>query len=223
MTEFESAVLRSLRARSANAWDEAEEGAWRDRLRRLGIIARIIGLISQPPSEPVLPPPEPPPAVAPDVRRRRDRGAQRPLGFEEEAALLEHFGHAAAEAASEAEAEAFAGSLMALAGRSLRGRIPARGVLPALVRGLARTTRVLRQSPGMRPLVRTLPTIAQQTMRSISRHQGQGRSVLPASALRILANQVRQVLSDSRRVGQVMQRSRVLDRQYHRAGSRRRG
>src|SRR5256714_9744241 len=75
-------------------------------------------------------------------------------------AMMEHFGHAAATARSEAEAEAFIGALIPLAARLLPRVAPA--IIrssPALLRGVANVTRTLRANPATRPLVRTVPTI----------------------------------------------------------------
>jgi hypothetical protein len=221
MTPLERAVLRRLTAEAATAWDETDEGAWRDRLRRLSIIGHIIRLLHSPPTEPVAPPP-PPPIVQQDPTQYPRRRRSPPNSFDEE--LLEHLGHAAAEASDEAEAEALAGSLIPVAARAMQTnpRVTAQTV-PALVQAFARTARIFRQSSGMNPLVRTLPTIARQTMRSIATQQRMGRSVAPASALRILANQLRGVVANSRRIDQVLARSRALDRQYHRTQTVTRG
>src|SRR5262245_58857495 len=75
-------------------------------------------------------------------------------------ALMEHLGHAAAEAESEAEAEAFIGALIPLAARLLPRVAPAiMRAAPGLIRGAAGVARTLRRSPATRPLVRTIPTI----------------------------------------------------------------
>jgi hypothetical protein len=215
MTQFERAVLRRLNA-EAGTWDETDEG-WRDLARRASTIGAIIRTLLHPPTmhEPAVPPP-PPPIVQtdPDAGRRRRRD---PPTESIDAAVLEHLGHAAAEASSEAEAEAFVGSMIPLAARAaLAGGRGATHTLPALVRAFGQTARLLRRSPGMRPLVRTLPTVAQRTMRTIARQQQQGRPVLPAFALRILANHLRRLVSNSRNVDRVMARSHALDRRYHR-------
>jgi hypothetical protein len=133
-------------------------------------------------------------------------------------AMMEHLGHAAAETESEAEAEAFVGALAPIAIGLARRAAPALiRTAPQLVRGLANVTRTLRRNPATRPLVRTLPTIAARTARSLARQVAAGRPVTARSTVRTLAGQTAAVLSDPRRRAAVVRRSRALDRRYHRA------
>ncbi|MEU1275429.1 hypothetical protein [Streptomyces sp. NPDC005799] len=133
-------------------------------------------------------------------------------------ALMEHLGHAAAEAESEEEAEAFIGALAPIAVGLARRAAPA--VIrhaPQLVRGLAGVTRTLRRNPATRPLVRALPTIAVRTAGSLARQVARGRPVTARSAARTLAGQTAAVLSDPRRRRAVLRRARTMDRRYHQA------
>jgi hypothetical protein len=133
-------------------------------------------------------------------------------------AMMEHLGHAAAEAETEAEAEAFIGALVPLAAGLVRSAAPhvARAT-PHLVRGLSRVARSLRRSPATRPLVRALPTIASRTTRSLARSVAHGRPITPRRAVRALAGQTSAVLSSPRTRKQVVRHARALDRRYHRA------
>src|SRR5579871_5523716 len=81
-------------------------------------------------------------------------------------AMMEHLGHAAAEAETEAEAEAFVGALVPLAAGLVKAAAPhvARAT-PHLVKGLSKVTHQLRGKPATRPLVRAVPTIAARTTR----------------------------------------------------------
>ena len=85
-------------------------------------------------------------------------------------AMMEHLGHAAAEAETEAEAEAFVGALVPLAAGLVKAAAPhvARAT-PHLVRGLSKVTQTLRGKPATRPLVQTIPTIAARTTSSLAR------------------------------------------------------
>ncbi len=132
-------------------------------------------------------------------------------------ALMEHLGHAAAEAESEAEAEAFLGALIPLAARIIPRVAPAiMRAAPRLIRGVTRVARTLRRSPTTRPLVRALPTVVRRTAANLARQVAQGRPVTPQAAVRTLARQTSQVLSSPQQCVQAYQRSRALDRQYHR-------
>ncbi|MBV9788825.1 MAG: hypothetical protein JOZ51_11660 [Chloroflexi bacterium] len=133
------------------------------------------------------------------------------------AALMEHLGHAAAQAESEAEAEAFIGALVPLAARVIPRAAPAiMRSAPQLVRGLANVTRTLRRTPATRPLVRTLPTVMRRTAANIARQQTQGRPVTPARAVQAMARQTAQVIGSPQQCAQAYGRSRALDRQFHR-------
>ncbi len=133
-------------------------------------------------------------------------------------AMMEHLGHAAAEAETEAEAEAFIGALVPLAAGLARKAAPliARQT-PQLVRGLSKVARTLRRNPTTRPLVRALPTIASRTTRSLARSAAHGRPITPRRAARTLAGQTRSVLASPHTRRQVIRRARALDRRYHHA------
>lgn len=134
-------------------------------------------------------------------------------------ALMEHLGHAAAEAHNEAEAEALIGALIPLVARITPQA--AQAILraaPGLIPGVATIARNLRRSPLTRPLVRTIPAIVRQTADSISQQIGQGRAVSPRTAVRTLARQTAQVLGSPSRTMAAWRRSRYLDSRHH-AGS----
>jgi hypothetical protein len=132
-------------------------------------------------------------------------------------ALMEHLGHAAATAQSEAEAEAFLGALIPLAARLIPRIAPTvMRAAPGLIRGVSRVARTLRRSPATRPLVRAIPAIARGTVGNIARQVARGQPVTPQTAVRTLARQTARVLSNPQQCVQALQRSRALDRQYHR-------
>ena len=131
-------------------------------------------------------------------------------------ALMEHLGHAAAEAHNEAEAEALIGALIPLAARLLPQIAPViLRAAPGLIPGVAIVARNLRRSPVTRPLVRTIPTIVRRTAASISQQVRQGRAVSPRSAVRTLARHTAQVLGSPARTVAAWRRSRFLDRRHH--------
>jgi hypothetical protein len=134
-------------------------------------------------------------------------------------AMMEHLGHAAAEAETEAEAEAFIGALVPLAAGLARSAAPhlARSA-PHLVRGLSKVTRTLRRNPTTRQLVRVLPTVASRTTHSLARQAARGRPITPHQAVRTLAGQTAAVLRSPRTRNHVVRRARALDRRYHRGG-----
>jgi len=133
-------------------------------------------------------------------------------------AMMEHLGHAAAEAETEAEAEAFVGALVPLAAGLVKAAAPhvARAT-PHLVRGLSKVTQTLRGKPATRPLVQTIPTIAARTTSSLARQVAHGRPITPRRAIRTLAGQTAAVLRDPRTRHRVVRHARALDRNYHHA------
>jgi hypothetical protein len=133
-------------------------------------------------------------------------------------AMMEHLGHAAAEAETEAEAEAFIGALVPLAAGLVRSAAPAVArSTPQLVRGLASVARTLRRNPTTRQFVQVLPTIASRTTRRLARDVARGRPITARRAVRTLAGQTAAVLSSPRARRHAIRRARALDRTYHRA------
>jgi hypothetical protein len=134
-------------------------------------------------------------------------------------AMMEHLGHAAAETQSEAEAQALAGAMVPLAARLVPRAAPAiLRAAPGLVCGLTGVVNTLRRSPATRPLVRTVPAIVRNTAASIAQQASRGVSVTPQAAVRTLARQTVRVLASPQQASRAFKRSRVLDRQFHRAG-----
>jgi hypothetical protein len=134
------------------------------------------------------------------------------------AMLMEHLGHAAAEAEGEAEAEAFVGALIPLAARLVPRAAPAiMRAAPQLIRGVSRMTRTLRRDPATRQLVRAVPTMLRDTAVTVGRRLARGQQVTPQGAVRILARHADQVLNNPRRRRRAAGRSRRLDRRYHQA------
>ncbi|MFZ4656177.1 MAG: hypothetical protein ACOYNY_04150 [Caldilineaceae bacterium] len=202
--------------------------------RAAALAVRIANLARNPLPEPALP--LPPPPIA-DIRRRDSGAASGPPSREYEGefeneyeyeyeinpirrvypeALMEHLGHAAAQARTEAEAEAFIGALVPLAARIIPRAAPAlMRVAPQLIQGVAGATRVLRRNPATRPLVRTLPTVVRRTAAQLARQSAQGRPITPQAAARTLAQQTARVIGSPRQATQAYRRSCALDRQYH--------
>ena len=151
------------------------------------------------------------------ARTERDlrRNPVGPVGPE---VLLQHLGHAAAEAEGEAEAEAFAGALVPLAARLIPRAAPViMRSAPQLIRGVSRLTRTLRSNPRTRPYVRVVPTVVRDTARTISRRVARGRPVTPQAAVRVLASHADRVLGDPPARRRAERRAARLDRRFHQA------
>jgi len=134
-------------------------------------------------------------------------------------ALMEHLGHAATGAQTEAEAEAFLGALIPLAARLVPRIAPALlRATPNLVRGVAAAGRALRANPATAPLVRVLPSVVRNTALSLGRQAAAGTAVTPQQAVRTLARQTTRLVGNPPQTVAAYQRSRVLDGQFHRQG-----
>jgi hypothetical protein len=159
------------------------------------------------------------------------------------AAMMEHEGHAAAEAANEQEAaehflpliplaaKFIAPKLLGFAAKKIGGRFLKKAgsqlirrvaprmlgrVTPRLTRGVANVARTLFRSPTTRPLLHAVPRIARDTMRTLAGRIARGRPVTPRFAVRTLARQTARTLSNPRTLVQVYRRSLAGDRRYHR-------
>jgi hypothetical protein len=134
-------------------------------------------------------------------------------------AMMEHLGHAAAEAHGEAEAESLAGAMVPLATRVVPQAAPTlTRAMPGLVSGVSSVVRQLHRDPTTRPLVRVMPTVVRRTAADIAQSTATGVSVSPEQAVRMLARQILRVLGNRRSSAQAFRRSRALDRKFHRHG-----
>jgi hypothetical protein len=147
-------------------------------------------------------------------------------------AMLEHIGHAAAEAATEQEAAEHFLPLIPLAakfalpllGKALPFAAKAAAkfapkilgkVVPNLTRGVANVARTLFRNPSTRPLLHAMPRIARSTVTQLGRRVARGARVTPQIAARTLARQTARTLSNPRTLAQAYRRSVSRDRRYH--------
>jgi hypothetical protein len=142
-------------------------------------------------------------------------------------AMMEHLAHAAMEAENEQEAAEQFFPLIGLAAAKLLPIAAKAGAkllpklmksAPKLIRGVSNMTRGLHRNRRTRPLLRTMPTIVNNTMNSLARQAASGRPITSQQAVRTLAQQANRVLSNPQRCARAYRRSRALDRQMHRVG-----
>jgi hypothetical protein len=137
--------------------------------------------------------------------------------------MAEHLAHMAANSQSEAEAEAFLGALIPIVARGISAAAPVISrVVPQVIRPLAQAGRALLQSPQTRPLVRTFPTIARNSVAALAQRVAKGQPVNARVAARTVAGNVAQVLGNPRRASAVMKRSRQIHSRQCNCGARRR-
>ena len=143
-------------------------------------------------------------------------------------AMMEHMGHAAAEAETEQEAaEAFL-PLIPLAMKALPmiGKLAMKAapkliqgamrVMPKLTRGISQVARTLHRNPQTRQLLRVVPQVARRATTIIGRNLAAGRPVSPRAAQRVLAQQAARVIGSPQQAVHAWRRSRALDQRHHR-------
>ncbi|MGI0487434.1 hypothetical protein ACN4EK_18480 [Pantanalinema rosaneae CENA516] len=135
----------------------------------------------------------------------------------------EHLAHMAANSQSEAEAEAFIGSLIPMVARGISAAAPAlTRIAPQVIRPMAQAGRALFRNPRTRPLIRTFPTIARSTMSTLARQAKQGQPLNDRVAARAVASNVAKVLGSPRRTASVLQRSRQVHGRHCSCGANQR-
>jgi hypothetical protein len=149
------------------------------------------------------------------------------------AALMEHLGHAAAEAESNGEAFAFLAPLIPLALKALplATRVLGMGakkllpnvaskvfkVAPKLIKGVNAAAKSLRSNPATKPLVQALPQVVRRTTADLAQQVAQGKPLNGNIAVRALANQTARLLGNPQAAMQALGRARALDQKIDQA------
>jgi hypothetical protein len=120
-------------------------------------------------------------------------------------ALAEALAAMASHVESSAEAETYTGALTAriipITSHSMRQ------ISPKLIKGAAALTRILRQSPATRPLVKTVPTIVARTSNILAQRAAQEKAITPETAARVMAAETRKVLGNPMTCAKTLMRS----------------
>jgi len=158
-------------------------------------------------------------------------------------ALMEHLGHAAAEAEDEGESFAFLAPLIPMAAKlaaplltkgiglaaKVGGKLAAKALpqlakmgtqviskaVPQMTKSLQGVAKTMLQNKQTRPLVRTLPRIAQRATADLTRQVARGRRVTRQTAAQAVARQAAKVLGNPRQAVRAWQGSNHLDRKFH--------
>ncbi len=148
------------------------------------------------------------------------------------ATLMEHLGHAAAEAESNGEAFAFLAPLLPLAMKALplaMKALPSAAkllpkaasmiskVAPRMIKGVNAVAKTLRTNPVTQPLVRALPQVVQKTTADLAGQFARGQRITAQSAARTLAKQTANVLGDPKAVVNTVRRANHVDKRFHQA------
>ena len=148
------------------------------------------------------------------------------------AALMEHLGHAAAEAESNGEAFAFLAPLLPLALKALplAGKAIGLGakvlpkvastvakVAPKIIKGVNAAAKTLRNNPATKQLVQALPQVVRRTTADLAKQVSQGKPLTAQSAVRTLAKQTARVLGNPKSAVQTIKRAKNVDKGVDRA------
>ena len=156
---------------------------------------------------------------------------------------MEHLGHAAAEAEDEGESFAFLAPLIPMAAKlaaplltkglglaaKVGGKMAAKALpqlaktatktiskaVPQMTKSLQGVAKTMLQNKQTRPLVRTLPRIAQRATADLTRQVARGRPVTQKTAAQAVARQAAKVLGNPRQAVRAWQGSNDLDRKFH--------
>jgi len=139
-----------------------------------------------------------------------------------EAALTEFLAAQAAEATTQAEAEAAIASSLPISFRVMGGRLALRPVMPVMAQATGRMTHMmLQRGPNGQQLVRTIPTIHRQTAATLKAIARSGHPINNATAVKALADSAHRVLSNPQRVENVIVRNAHLRQLTARPSSQR--
>jgi hypothetical protein len=128
-----------------------------------------------------------------------------------EAALTEFLAAQAAEATTEAEAEAALGAALPISITIMGGRRALRRVIAILAQANSELVKSLaQQGPVGRELLRTVPAIQRQTVATLKAAARTGRPINGPLAVRAMAAASRRVLGNPQRVQRTMVRNAVL-------------
>jgi hypothetical protein len=145
------------------------------------------------------------------------------------ATLMEHLGHAAAEAESNGEAFAFLAPLLPLALKALPLAGKALGIgakflpkvastvtklAPKLIKGVNAAAKTLRTNPATKQLVQALPQVVRRTTADLAKQIAGGKRVNANTAVRTLAKQTAQVLGNPQCAVRTLRQAKTIDRRF---------
>jgi hypothetical protein len=90
-----------------------------------------------------------------------------------------------------------------------------KAVSPTLSSASARLTKVMKNNPATKPLVKVVPTIAKKTVATLARKAAKGKPVTPAIAKRVMAKQAIRVLSTPRELTKAIAKNEVKKRKVN--------
>ncbi len=90
-----------------------------------------------------------------------------------------------------------------------------KAVSPTLSSGAARLTKLMKNNPATRPLVKVVPSIAKKTVATLARKVAKGKPVTPAIAKRVMAKHTMRVLSNPRELTKAIAKNEAKKRKVN--------
>ena len=136
------------------------------------------------------------------------------MDFEgEDEDVAEYMADVAAKAPNPVDSCAIAGGIT----NTIAAKAPlqVKAVSPTLSSASARLTKVMKNNPATKPLVKVVPTIAKKTVATLARKAAKGKPVTPAIAKRVMAKQAMRVLSSPSELTKAIAKNEVKKRKVN--------
>lgn len=121
--------------------------------------------------------------------------------------VMNELAYRAAHSESEAEAEAFLGSLVPFVTRAVRGIAAA---TPTLIQGVSSIGKALYQQPSTRQLLQTVPDILKGAVTNLAEQRAQGTPLSREGTLRALASSTASVLKSPRKTTRAIKQTQTV-------------
>jgi hypothetical protein len=136
------------------------------------------------------------------------------MDFEgEDEDVAEYMADIAAKAPNSIDSGAMAGAITITI--ASKAPLQVKAVSPTLSSGAARLTKLMKNNPATKPLVKVVPSIAKKTVATLARKAAKGKPVTPAIAKRVMAKHAMRVLSNPRELTKAIAKNEVKKRKVN--------
>jgi hypothetical protein len=127
--------------------------------------------------------------------------------------VAEYMADIAAKAPNPIDSGAMAGAITITI--ASKAPLQVKAVSPTLSSGAARLTKLMKNNPATKPLVKVVPTIAKKTVATLARKAAKGKPVTPTTAKRVMAKQAMRVLSNPRELTKAIAKNEAKKRKVN--------
>lgn len=128
-------------------------------------------------------------------------------------ALAEFMASAASKTQSAIDSAAMAGAIATAA--TAKSPMKIRAVAPVLCAANARAAKVMAQSPNSKVLIKTLPTITQKTVATLTKKAAKGKGVSAKTASRVMAKHAVKTLSQPKELAKALAKNQIKTRKLN--------